>query len=287
VGQDPHIAQARVAETPPSGHRPLRGGITLPVKRHIFIDRKSLPSARIYVATHQARQLPSEVADYQTPHEHNTDEFYFFIGDNPDLSGLEGQIKFEGKTHRIISPATVYIPTGTVHEYKVTKGEGIVVVLFRDLDYKHIAREPDEKKSQREAEKYRRYILRPDIRPTSEIKFHRDTAPGDRYVFMDSKKIPEANFYTIVRNAFDVKADQSQYVDPHRHNCDTYHLFIGNGPDYTGLTGEMVIDGKESIVASPAAVHVLEGVPHYYRLIGGSGKFFNVVPKGNYNESLL
>ena len=84
-----------------------------------------------------------------------------------------------------------------------------------------------------------------------------------------------------------MKADQSQYVDPHRHNCDTYHLFIGNAPDYTGLTGEMVIDGKQSIVASPAAVHVPEGIPHYYRLIGGSGKFFNIVPKGNYNESLL
>ena len=76
------IAQARVAETPSAGHRPLRGGVALPVKRHIFIDRNSLPKAKIYVATHQARQLPTLVPDYQTPHLHNTDEFYFFIGKN-------------------------------------------------------------------------------------------------------------------------------------------------------------------------------------------------------------
>jgi hypothetical protein len=37
---------------------------------------------------------------------------------------LEGQIIFEGKVHKIISPACVYIPIGAVHEYKVTQGAG-------------------------------------------------------------------------------------------------------------------------------------------------------------------
>ena len=58
------------------------------------------------------------------PHFHNTDEFYYFIGNNPDLSGLEGQIIFEGRVHKIVSPACVYIPIGAVHEYKVTRGAG-------------------------------------------------------------------------------------------------------------------------------------------------------------------
>ena len=101
--------------------RPLRQLGALPVKRHVFINRDSHPDAEIYIAIHQAKNLPDPVPDYQVPHCHNTDEFYYFIGDNPDLSGLEGQIIFEGKVHKIISPACVYIPTGAVHEYKLPK----------------------------------------------------------------------------------------------------------------------------------------------------------------------
>ena len=79
----------------------------------------------------------SPVPDYQVPHCHNTDEFYYFIGNHPDLTGLEGQIIFEGKVHKIVSPACVYIPTGAVHEYKVTRGAGTVTVLFRNRGYTH------------------------------------------------------------------------------------------------------------------------------------------------------
>ncbi|MGH7773983.1 MAG: hypothetical protein ACREQA_17305 [Candidatus Binatia bacterium] len=287
MGNEHYIAKARVAETAAKGQRPLREGITLPVKRYIFVDRISLPDAKIYVALHQARNLPPNVPDYQTPHAHNTDEFYFFIGNNSDLSGLEGQIKFEGKAHQIISPAAVYIPEGTVHEYKVTKGEGNVVVLFRSLDYAHIPKEPNLEGGERAAGTFGKFIVRSDIRPTSELRYHYDTAPGDRHVLVDSKKMPQADFYTIVRNAFDVKPTQSKYVDKHRHNCDSYHLFIGNEPDLTGLKAEVVIGDQKSVVESPAAVHVPEEIPHTYRLIGGSGKFFNIVPKGSYNESLI
>lgn len=287
MGNGAFIAGARVAEAAGKGERPLRERVDLPVKRYIFIDGKSLPDASVYVALHQARDLPVEVPDYQTPHAHNTDEFYFFIGNRADLSGLEGQIKFEGKVHKITSPAAIYIPEGMVHEYKVTRGEGNVVVLFRRLDYTHTSKQPDLAKGEREVEKFGRYILQSDIRPTSELRYHHDTAPGERHVLVDAKKLAQANFYTIVRNAFDVKPTQAEYVDQHRHNCDTYHLFIGNQPDLSGLRAEMVIDGQKSAIESPAAVHVPKGIPHCYRLIGGSGKFFNIVPVGSYNDSLI
>jgi len=259
----------------------------LPVRRTIFVDRKALPAARIYVAIHQALDLPENVPDYQTSHAHNTDEFYFFIGKNADLTGLYGQIKFEGKAHEISSPAAVYIPEGTVHEYKVTGGAGYVVVLFRSLDYTHIPRQPDLERGKREEAKFSQYVLRADIRPTSELKYHHDTAPGERHVLIDAKKLARAGFYTIVRNAFDVRPTQANYVDKHRHSCDSYHLLIGNETDLSGLRAEMVIGEEVSIVESPAAVYVPERIPHCYRLIGGSGQFFNMVPKGSYNDSLI
>ncbi|HUR71426.1 MAG TPA: hypothetical protein VMZ02_05530, partial [Candidatus Limnocylindrales bacterium] len=62
--------------------RPLRQLSALPVKRYVFINSDSHPDADIYVAIHEAKDLPAQVPDYQVPHCHNTDEFYYFIGNN-------------------------------------------------------------------------------------------------------------------------------------------------------------------------------------------------------------
>jgi hypothetical protein len=266
--------------------RPLRERIQMPVKRHIFINRDSHPDADIYVAIHEARELPEQVPDYQVPHCHNTDEFYYFIGDKPDLGGLEGQIIFEGKMHKIIAPACVYIPTGAVHEYKVTKGAGTVTVLFRNRGYTHEDRPFDRSKGERDFAKYASYIFHPEVRPTTEIKYHTDAAPGLRYVFVDGKLQPDAGFYTVVRSVSDVKPTQANYVDRHTHNCDTQHIAIGRGPELTGLKIEFQVRDEKVVVESPVGVHIPAGTPHSQRIVEGSGHFFNFVPKSNYNDGL-
>jgi hypothetical protein len=267
--------------------RPLRERIDLPVKRHIFVNQDSHPDADIYIAIHEANNLPEKVPDYQVPHCHNTDEFYYFIGNNHDLTGLEGQIIFEGHVHRIVSPACVYIPTGAVHEYKVTRGAGTVTVLFRSRGYTHQDQAPDIEKGIREAGKFGSYVIKPDVRPTSEIKYHSAAAPGVRYVFIDAQLKPEAAFYTVVRSVSKVQATQANYVDKHAHNCDTYHIVIGTGPELSGLKTEFVIGDQKTVVESPVGVHIPARVPHSQRIVEGSGHFFNFVPKSNYNESLL
>lgn len=267
--------------------RPLRQLSALPVKRHVFINRDSHPDANIYVAIHEANDLPEQVPDYQVPHGHNTDEFYYFIGNQPDLTGLEGQILFEGKAHKIVSPACVFIPTGTVHEYKVTKGAGTVTVLFRDRGYTHEDRAFDRAKGERDFSKYAGHIFPPEARPTTEIKFHSDAAPGVRYVFVDGKLKPEAAFYTVVRSVENVKPTQADYVEMHRHNCDTQHIAIGTGPELTGLKIEFQIRDEKAVVESPVGVHIPAGTPHSQRIVEGSGHFFNFVPKSNYNDGLL
>jgi hypothetical protein len=267
--------------------RPLRERIELPVKRHIFINRDSHPDADIYIAIHEAKDLPEKVPDYQVPHFHNTDEFYYFIGHHPDLTGLEGQIMFEGKAHKIVSPATVYIPSGVVHEYKVTRGAGTVTVLFRNPGYTHEDKQPDFEIGNREANRFASYIIKPDVRPTTEIKYHTDAAPGVRYVFVDDKLKPEAGFYTVVRSVANVNSTQSSYVDKHTHNCDTYHIAVGPGPELTGLIVEFVVGDEKIVTESPVGVHIPAGIPHSQRIVGGSGQFFNFVAKGNYNDSLM
>ena len=267
--------------------RPLRERIELPVKRHIFINRDSHPDADIYIAIHEAKELPEKVPDYQVPHFHNTDEFYYFIGDHPDLTGLEGQIIFEGTVHKIFSPATVYIPTGAVHEYKVTRGAGTVTVLFRNRGYTHHDKQPDVAKGNQEANRFAGYIIKPEVRPTTEIKYHTDAAPDVRYVFVNAKLRPETGFYTVVRSVSGVSSTQSNYVEKHTHNCDTYHIAIGPGPDLTGLTIEFIIGDEEVVTESPVGVHIPAGIPHSQRIVRGSGHFFNFVPKSNYNDSLV
>ena len=267
--------------------RPLRQLKALPVKRHVFINRDSHPEADIYVAIHEAKSLPSPVPDYQVPHRHNTDEFYYFVGDSADLTGLEGQIIFEGRLHKIMSPACVYIPAGTVHEYKVTKGEGTVTVLFRDRGYTHEDRPFDYAKGEREFAKYAGYVFHPEVRPTTEIKYHTDAAPGVRYVFVDGGLRPEAGFYTVVRSVRNVMPTQANYVDMHTHNCDTQHIAIGAGPELMGLKIEFQIRDEKVVIESPVGVHIPAGTSHSQRIIEGSGHFFNFVPKSNYNDGLM
>lgn len=266
--------------------RPLRQLSSLPVKRHVFINRDSHPDADIYVAIHEAKDLPSPVPDYQVPHCHNTDEFYYFIGDHAGLSGLEGQIIFEGQVHPIVSPACVYIPAGAVHEYKVTQGAGTVTVLFRNRGYTHENRPFDFAKGEREFARYAGYVFPPEVRPTTEIKYHTDAAPGVRYVFVDGKLMPEANFYTVVRSVVNVKPTQANYVDVHRHNCDTQHIAVGTGPDLGGLKIEFQIGDEKAVVESPVGVNIPARTPHSQRIVEGSGHFFNFVPKSHYNDGL-
>jgi 2-isopropylmalate synthase len=108
-----------------------------------------------------------------------------------------------------------------------------------------------------------------------------------RYVFVDGKLKPEAGFYTVVRSVANVQSTQANYVDKHTHNCDTYHITIGTGPELTGLTVEFIIRDEKIIAESPVGVHIPAGTPHSQRIVGGSGHFFNFVPKSFYNDGLL
>jgi hypothetical protein len=174
-----------------------------------------------------------------------------------------------------------------VHEYKVTRGEGTVTVLFRSRGYTHEDRRPDPVKGERDFGKYAGYIFHPDIRPTTEIKYHTEAAPGVRYVFVDGKLKPEAGFYTVVRSVANVKSTQANYVDKHTHNCHTYHIAIGTGAQFTGLKTEFVIGEEKAVVESPVGVHIPAGTAHSQRIVEGSGHFFNFVPKSNYNDGLV
>jgi 2-isopropylmalate synthase len=131
----------------------------------------------------------------------------------------------------------------------------------------------------------KKYVFRPSIRPASELKGHRD-GQGVRHVFIDKKLIPQANFYTIVRVVKDVKEDPVSHVDVHKHDCDSAFIFLGDSPNFEGLTCEVMLDDETFTIQSPATVYIPAGVMHTYRFISGSGMYWNIVLAGDYNKTI-
>jgi hypothetical protein len=91
----------------------------------------------------------------------------------------------------------------------------------------------------------------------------------------------------VVRSVANVQPTQANYVDMHRHNCDTQHIAIGTGPELTGLKIEFQIRDDKIVVESPVGVNIPAGTPHSQRIIEGAGHFFNFVPKSFYNDGLM
>lgn len=134
---------------------------------------------------------------------------------------------------------------------------------------------------------FARYCLHPVERPTSEIRYHYDCAPGRRYLLVDRRLVPEADLYVIERRVGpEVGADQEPYVDPHVHNCTSFYIFRGSEADPASLAVEVRLGDEVRVLRSPCQVYIPAGLVHTLRVVGGPGSFIHVVLSGDYDESL-
>lgn len=132
-----------------------------------------------------------------------------------------------------------------------------------------------------------RYVLLPKERPTSEIRYHYDTAPGKRYVLINQDRLPEADLYVIERRVGSgVTAEQEPYVDVHRHNCSSFYIFRGTEAAPDSLHVEVRLGDEVRIVQSPCQVFIPAGLSHTLRIVRGPGSFVHVVLRGDYDSSL-
>jgi hypothetical protein len=130
-------------------------------------------------------------------------------------------------------------------------------------------------------------LITPQLRRTSEIPFHSDRAPGDRYVFVGRVLDAVCQLYVVGRKVEEIPTDQPEWLDDHRHNCPTFYVLIGRNPDLTGLAAEVVIEGTVFRADAPAAVLLATGALHHHRLVQGGGWSFHVNVRPDYVESLL
>lgn len=133
---------------------------------------------------------------------------------------------------------------------------------------------------------YKDYIVKPDIISAEELKYHRH-GPGDRYVMIDERYVSDSRMYSIVRKVYGVTSSTPGHVDAHRHNVDSFFLFLSNNPDMSGLSVEVALGKEKFKVDSPACVFIPSGLAHSYRVLSGEGLFVNTVFSGSYNDSLL
>lgn len=129
-------------------------------------------------------------------------------------------------------------------------------------------------------------VNRPQVISATELRHHRK-GPGDRYLMLDERVVPDARQYCIVRHIPELDDYGAGHVDGHVHDVDSLFLFTGKADDLTGLKVEVELGDETFVVESPASVFIPSGLFHSYRVLGGSGLFFNHVLAGEYNSSLL
>jgi 2-isopropylmalate synthase len=121
------------------------------------------------------------------------------------------------------------------------------------------------------------------VRRTSELKFHADTAPGVRFLAMDKCLCADAPLYLAVRRVNGVPQHQPEYIQSHVHSVDSLYVFIGDEEGLRGLRATVRVEEEEREIESPMTVLIPKGVPHSYKLVGGSGIYLSILLDGDYN----
>lgn len=98
-----------------------------PGTRWVCVDKSIYPHAKIYQIVRRISKLTEPPQPYIEEHKHCVDSTFIFLGNNLDLTGLRAEVVLNGERFEINSPATVYIPAGLVHSYRLSAGSGFFI----------------------------------------------------------------------------------------------------------------------------------------------------------------
>jgi 2-isopropylmalate synthase len=129
-------------------------------------------------------------------------------------------------------------------------------------------------------------VLHLQPRLTSDVRYHHDRAPGQKYLVLAASVVSDATMYVATRRVDGVPLDQPLWLDPHAHHCNSYYVFLGDGPRFQGLQGVVEIGERRLSVESPAVVFMPPFVIHRYRLTAGNGWYAQITLHPTYNGSL-
>lgn len=100
------------------------------LKRFRLLDQECCDGAPVHIAVHLVQGLKEAPTPYVNAHCHPAcDEIGLVIGQPGEL---EYEIILNGKIHQVISPASIFIPAGTVHRARAMRGNGAYVCILMD-----------------------------------------------------------------------------------------------------------------------------------------------------------
>ncbi|MFH2027734.1 MAG: 2-isopropylmalate synthase, partial [Nanoarchaeota archaeon] len=111
------------------GHRNGQG------TRHVFMDNRVIPGSSFYIIIRDVDDIDSGLPGHVDMHSHNCDSAFLFVGKNPDFSGLSCEVYLGDLTKKVDSPASVFIPNGIPHAYRLVSGSGFYINILSTTDY--------------------------------------------------------------------------------------------------------------------------------------------------------
>ncbi len=100
------------------------------LKRFLLLNAECCEGAPLHIAVHLVNDLQEAPAPYVDAHSHpDCDEMGLVIG---QPGALQYEIILDGKVRQVISPASVFIPAGTVHRARALRGNGAYVCILMD-----------------------------------------------------------------------------------------------------------------------------------------------------------
>ncbi len=95
-----------------------------PGKRRVFLEEKLFSDSDLYVMVRTTKDVMPDQPEYVESHAHNVSSVYIFLGSGEELEGLKAEVVLDDEIYIVSSPATVFIPGGAVHSYRLIEGSG-------------------------------------------------------------------------------------------------------------------------------------------------------------------
>jgi len=95
-----------------------------PGERFVLIDDRFVAGAGQYCIARRIPRGRHEGPGHVDPHAHDCDSLFGFLGDEEGYRGLMVEVRLGESLHTLRSPASVFIPAGTVHSYRAIEGSG-------------------------------------------------------------------------------------------------------------------------------------------------------------------
>lgn len=98
-----------------------------PGNRYVMMDSRIAANVKQYCIVREIDVYCNDYPSYVDTHVHHCDSLFIFLGDQLHYKGLQVAVELDNKEFILDSPASVFIPSGKKHSYRVIKGKGSFV----------------------------------------------------------------------------------------------------------------------------------------------------------------